>query len=99
MALFPLNGVVARSVGKPLWKPRHVVAAPNVAGGYVAARLCQAVGDRLVANRHTFQKSIFGNGSYLARNVVNHVEGERVRVSLRTVRSSPVCTPRDHHDC
>ena len=76
-----MNGVVARSVEKPLWKPRDVVATPNVAGGYVAARLCQAVGDRLVANRrHTFQKSIIGNGIYLARNVEKHVEG---RVSSR----------------
>ena len=65
-----------------------MVAAPNVAGDYMAARLCQAVGDRLVANRHTLPKSIFGN-------VQKHVEGERLRVSLRSL----ISTPRDHHDC
>lgn len=62
-----------------------MVGTPNVAGGYVAARLCQAVGDRLVANRrHTFQKSIIGNGIYLLATWKNMWKGERVRVSLRT---------------
>lgn len=74
------------------------MAAPNVAGGYVAARLCQAVGDRLVANRHTYPKEHFRQ-RHLPRsqrgNVEKHVEGERIRVSL----CSPISTPRDHHDC